>query len=83
MCGYEHARAHGSEEAATSTAATSTAALLPELARVKPFINLLLGSPRLRTDFRPSRARLWPLRQAPISNPCPPLDAQLARADHY
>ena len=53
--------APGSEEAAATVQC--------RLARVKPFTNLLLGSSHRRTDFQPSRARLWPLRQAPVSNP--------------
>ena len=51
--------APGSEEAAATAQC--------RLARVKPFTNLLLGSSHRRTDFQPSRARLWPLRQAPVS----------------
>jgi hypothetical protein len=57
----EHARAHGSGEAA------ATAQCRP--ARAKSFFNLLLRSSHRRRDFQPSRARLWPLRQAPVSNP--------------
>jgi hypothetical protein len=57
----EHARAHGSEEAAATAQC--------RLARDKSFFNLLLRSSHRRRDSQPSRARLWPLRQAPVSNP--------------
>ena len=49
--------APGSEEAAATVQC--------QLARVKPFTNLLLGSSHRRTDFQPSRARLWPSGRRP------------------
>ena len=62
----EHARAHGSREAA------ATSQCRP--ARAKPVADLLLWPSRHRTDFQPSCARPWPRRQAPVSNPSIPCD---------
>jgi hypothetical protein len=65
----EHARAHGSGEAA------ATAQCRP--ARVKPFADLLLRPSHHRTDFQPPCARPWPRRHAPVSNPSIPVEAAL------
>ena len=65
----EHARAHGSREAA------ATSQCRP--ARAKPVADLLLWPSRHRTDFQPSCARPWPRRHAPVSNPSIPVEAAL------
>jgi hypothetical protein len=72
----EHARAHGSGEAA------ATAQCRP--ARVKPFADLLLRPSHHRTDFQPPCARPWPRRHAPVSNPSIPVEAAAAirHSDH-